>query len=582
MCDNADSYFPYKSFRRGQREFIKVLCESLKRKGITLVEAPNGMGKTSGVLTVISYLAEKGMRFLYLVRTHRQIDRVIEECRRFKELRLAAVRGKRELCRNPKAKRLSNYTSFITKCNELRKIGACPYYEASKSHPVFERCYDPLRVRSDTCPYYEALESVREGEYHALVLSYTYLLDPDVRAHIKEILREGVSLIVDEAHNLKRYWLAHLMRKVDLNELRSLFDVMCCDRGRELIASFLRSNLEYLELPKDYALRIFSGCDPPDYTPWESRVLYLNLREEVLISWKILLTREELIITRRPEETLEDILRRYHSSTLISGTWGGEEACKGEFLSRVRYVSIPLEKWGEIEVLITRDFTTRFEERRKIEYYRLATVLADLSKKIVGNMGVFTASYDVLAGLLEVGFQYLLEKPLFIEERGADVRRNLKMVERYKELSREGAILLGVQGGRNSEGEDFPGLQMTTSVVIGLQLSKPGVERELTRLLWNRHSALRNPDLIYGCRSAFQAAARPVRSPDDLGFIVLADRRFESCLKMMPSWMRRKVRLVSLEDIPSLADEFFSVRSHLFQAGRIGATYGANDHLLHS
>jgi len=197
-------------------------------------------------------------------------------------------------------------------------------------------------------------------------------------------------------------------------------------------------------------------------------------------------------------------------------------------------------------------------------------------------MGVFTASYDVLAGLLEVGFQYLLEKPLFIEERGADVRRNLKMVERYKELSREGAILLGVQGGRNSEGEDFPGLQMTTSVVIGLQLSKPGVERELTRLLWNRHSALRNPDLIYGCRSAFQAAARPVRSPDDLGFIVLADRRFESCLKMMPSWMRRKVRLVSLEDIPSLADEFFSVRSHLFQAGRIGATYGANDHLLHS
>ena len=94
VCEGIESHFPFDEFRQGQRELLAYLCRSLSGRGLTLIEAPNGIGKTATVLTAMEYLSQRiGATFLYLVRTHSQIDRVLDECRRFSMVKVAALRG---------------------------------------------------------------------------------------------------------------------------------------------------------------------------------------------------------------------------------------------------------------------------------------------------------------------------------------------------------------------------------------------------------------------------------------------------------------------------------------------------------
>ena len=90
------------------------------------------------------------------------------------------------------------------------------------------------------------------------------------------------------------------------------------------------------------------------------------------------------------------------------------------------------------------------------------------------NTGIFTASYEVSRSLMAEGLQDALEKPLFFERRGMTSKANEKLVEEFKEHALTGgAVFLGVQGGRTSEGVDFPGNQMNSVVIIGVPYAEP-------------------------------------------------------------------------------------------------------------
>jgi DNA excision repair protein ERCC-2 len=322
--------------------------------------------------------------------------------------------------------------------------------------------------------------------------------------------------------------------------------------------SLQRSRIQSLEIPRNYLIYLLREClssTPKSFEHFSKWIL-----SEVEGSKRIILEPPNLILLKEVDGSLEESLKRFKSVLLISGTWS-EEVARGEVLEELNYERISLDRWGEVASFIVRDFTTRFEERSRLEFYRVASTLAELSEAVVGNMGIFTSSYEVLQGVLDAGFENMVEKPLFIERKDMDSHELSKMISEFKSMSSIGAILLGVQGGRSSEGEDFPGLQMTASIVLGLQLSKPNTLGRVQEILWRKYTRLEDPTLINACRSAIQAAARPVRAQDDIGFIAFVDRRFSHCLGMMPPWMRRGIKYVRLEDLVPSAQEFFNRRS---------------------
>lgn len=521
--------------------------DAIERGGITVIEAPSGLGKTASVLTAISCLSEhRRARFIYAVRTHSQVSRVMEECSRFSKLKIAAFRGKGELCINWRVKRIKNNELMVETCRSLRRSGSCPYYNPKVVQMT--RCYDPLSSTSGFCPYYESVVTIRDGNYDTVVLCYPYLFDPELGLPMSFSGSE-VYLIVDEAHNIRKYWISRKIAVIDLSELEFL------PRFRDIVNSLREAGVPYLGLPRGYFLYLLRSYCPEDLN--ESIMKFLEwIISDVRSSSNILLEPPNLILVKESGEMLEEILKPFKACVLISGTWS-EKVAKGEVLGDLRYEKISLRRWGEVSSIIVKDFTTRFEERSRMEFYRIASALADLSEVIIGNMGIFTSSYDVLQGILDAGFENMLTKPLFIERKNMDSQELNKMILEFKSLSKTGAILLGVQGGRSSEGEDFPGLQMTTSIVVGMQLAKPNALGRVQEILWRKFTRLQNPNLINACRVAVQAAARPVRSSEDVGFIVFADIRFSKCLTMIPDWMKVSLRYLSLNELATAGQEFF-------------------------
>ena len=75
-----NSFFPYDNFRTNQEEFIQFVQTSLIQKKNPIVEAATGFGKTISVLSATLPIAEKfGKKIVYCCRTHKQMDRVMEE-----------------------------------------------------------------------------------------------------------------------------------------------------------------------------------------------------------------------------------------------------------------------------------------------------------------------------------------------------------------------------------------------------------------------------------------------------------------------------------------------------------------------
>jgi len=73
-------YFPYKEVRPFQDEFITTIFEAVEKGNSAIIEGSNGLGKTIAALSACLPTAlEKGLKILYVARTHRQHDRVIEE-----------------------------------------------------------------------------------------------------------------------------------------------------------------------------------------------------------------------------------------------------------------------------------------------------------------------------------------------------------------------------------------------------------------------------------------------------------------------------------------------------------------------
>ena len=75
-------YFPYTSVRPHQDEFITTVYNAVHDRRSVLIEGSNGLGKTISALSACLPVAiEKNLKILYVARTHRQHDRVIEELR---------------------------------------------------------------------------------------------------------------------------------------------------------------------------------------------------------------------------------------------------------------------------------------------------------------------------------------------------------------------------------------------------------------------------------------------------------------------------------------------------------------------
>lgn len=223
-----------------------------------------------------------------------------------------------------------------------------------------------------------------------------------------------------------------------------------------------------------------------------------------------------------------EVIMSAHASLHMSGTLTPME----EYRDSIGLpADTPLAKFpspfppGNRLILFTPDVTTRFED-----FSRDEDILARMNGYIRGVMSqekrnamAFFPSFNVMANFASL--RDGLGRELFEERRGMPQQELMGEVQRFK-LS-GGGLMFAVEGGRLSEGIDFPGKELEIAFLVGIPYPKPSAKQK---------SLLRYYDTKFGkgweytvkaptARKMLQSIGRLIRTETDRGVAVILDKR---------------------------------------------------------
>lgn len=618
---------------------MQVIESSVRAGKNICCEAPNGFGKTCVTLcSVLPWVKENKAKMLYCARTHRQLDRVMEELDAISgrhDVTGISFRGRQHMCLNQFVLENADFVAPLSEvCGQLKATGKCAYHEHMKkliaSDDPFEDMPKRILTASDVvgiakgwsvCPY-EMAKSLARGA-DVVALSYLYVFDPFIFESFMPDLGVPMSkvvLIEDEAHNVPFTALDSASDSLPVGTVRQAMKeaetysdpvsrVFCRGLAKVIleISSGMEENEERTIKPTDIYNAAVKASELAGETQIVSHMAETGLKikkgllragklprsaihrvAEFLGKWLRCAERDDyafIIASERgtgdsrkvsldllaldPTSVTSPILKLVHSSVAVSGTLSPLDAYTdmlglGPETVKVAFQS-PFGAESRLGIIV-EGLDTSYEGRNETLFQHMVEHCVAVVNATPGNTGVFASSYSIAESLLKAGLEKKLNRRLFVERQGMKTSENDIMIEDFKSRGdKGGAVLLGVQGGRNSEGGDFPGPAMESVVVVGVPYAKPTPRTEALIEYFDRRFNGRGRQYAYVLPSmtrAIQAAGRPVRRPSDRGVIVFLDKRFATryLRRFMPSWLDKVTR--TMPDDPSAVAEqvaaFFS------------------------
>ncbi|MHA1284296.1 MAG: helicase C-terminal domain-containing protein [Promethearchaeota archaeon] len=266
------------------------------------------------------------------------------------------------------------------------------------------------------------------------------------------------------------------------------------------------------------------------------------------------------IVALEPREVITPILKECYSCLNLSGTVNPYVFNKLTGLndSGKSYKGLigesPFKK-ENIIALITEGVDTKRDNRTPQMFRKMVDKIYEVLYCTPANIGIFCASYKILKGLLENGLEDVVKstnKKLFIEESGMSASENALLLEDFKSMASKsninnGGVLLGVCGGRNSEGEDYPGDYMNSVIIAGFPYHLPTPRLEAKIKYYDEVFDKQGWLLAYlypAIQRANQASGRPIRKATDKGSIIFMDRRFKDKAKWISEWIKNVLEIV--------------------------------------
>ena len=622
LPSQVEEYFPYDIVRPHQDDFINAVYNAVAGRRSVLIEGSNGLGKTISALSAVLPVAiEKKLKILYVARTHRQHDRVVEELRavfRKHQISGLSIRGRNEMCLNVFAARGAfDSKSLMEVCELLKVKGRCPYYSN-----VERRTYDYMQLqqqvasrpymgseiqrickKKEVCPY----ELVKAGlsDARVIALSYLYVFDPAIRmAFLKNLETElkKIILIVDEAHNLPETAISisgstlslFVMRTAeneanrfghkDIEEFAHFFrievekitdkisreEIISANRIIEIIQK--QGNIthprEFFEHMHEAGAAIKKSLLAEGKNPRS----YVHSMSEFLLKWLDTMddvsfinvasryfnkennkTAKLEIVALDPSKITQSVFSSTYANVIMSGTLQPLEAFARITRlpeSTVKFLAPSPFPRDHVFAAVCCGVTTSMEKRTPAMYRTMIERINEAVNSTPTNTGIFAASFEVLNQLLAEGLEDTLLKPLFHERKGMISKANEKIVSDFKACGdKGGAVFLGVQGGRTSEGVDFPGNQMNTVVVVGVPYAEPTPRIKAQIEYYDKCFNGRGREYGYilpAMKKASQAAGRPIRTLNDRGAIIFLDYRFSTsyCKSFLPSWITNGIKIL--------------------------------------
>ncbi len=201
--------------------------------------------------------------------------------------------------------------------------------------------------------------------------------------------------------------------------------------------------------------------------------------------------------------------------------------------------------------------TTRFEDLKSDPraITRLADRLVEVLQTLPVKTAVFFPSFELMHKVLEAGLQSQLPGNVFIEYHKIPMGDLWRSVEGWKK-DPEGTILIGVAGGRLSEGIDYPDEELEAVVMVGIPYPRPTAKREALRRFLDAKTGRGWQYTVDAPaqRAILQATGRMIRSENDRGIAILLDRRAPAFASVLPG-------LAPIDDLAKVTHAFYGRRA---------------------
>ena len=488
-------------------------------------------------------------------------------------------------CINLKDGTFGNTCKYYEKTCKGRKLSWRAYNivdKIKKIGPLLPDEVYKISVDAGLCPY--EVTKVLAKYADIIVGNYNYLLVDSIRNSIfgrAGIKVEDVNCIFDEAHSLPHY-AAHILsdelssasvgrakREVeafsvdDFGFLDALDDVTV-KLGGEVYGEFglnvehvigkrgiIKPLLKRLRVNDEKLLEIISELEEMGEAIRYKRaeaggnpISYLSRCAAFLADWinmagssyaryaKVEVDRDKSRRVRLGIRCLDpalaaSVINELRSAVLMSGTlWHTDYYVDVLGIERNRCENIELPSPFPREnrlIVVDMSVTTRFEERSKAQWKRIADHLERIIGQINGRVAVYFPSYAIMHEVVKAAS---FDLPFFVEKRRTKIVDLLRFLK-----SHERCVIFGVARGKISEGVDMSldGRSLLSAVVtVGLPYPKrTELQMALVKYFRERFGdkAMEYTNGIPCLNALAQSAGRLLRSPEDKGIIVMMDRR---------------------------------------------------------
>lgn len=567
-------FFPYNSFRPGQRETLRACDELLRTSKVLILKAPTGFGKTSVAIA----LGMSRAPAIHSVRTRNEITPVLRDLtllrRKLNDLKFSFIHSAHSMCPLIRTGGVEPEDFWIN-CHFLRDLGKCEYFEASKSVVLSDvesiMCSSSSHVDVvrnivrilRACPYFTLVRLALQSDY--VVVTYPYVFTEEL---FESLFQErGVvdySLIVDEAHmfvdpaTVYSYEVSESKIRVAANEVvrylggddrvggllsrllsvvtsKSSASGLCLIRSEELglddeLVEYIV--IKALEVKKVILNELLKGGTPLSLI-MNSRVAMVKVA--TLLSrltdsrFKLFTYRygDEyyFVTTAVDHEVIKEALSLYKLVIMMSGTPPPKEFVEEVLrLGGVTYVDAlelgAKSPYDSIALLLTTQLTSKFEARDESMYELYSQYIKVVDKLIKGIKLVVYPSYEFMNNVVK----YLGKG--FIEHRDTTIEDLMKSLS-------SSTLVHAVAGGKLCEGVEVTraGRSLINCVFVAGVPYPQGDDylKEVLRHLILKVSLSEAKDYVYNLNASIktlQAIGRSIRSEGDSALIVLGDRRF--------------------------------------------------------
>jgi DNA excision repair protein ERCC-2 len=463
------------------------------------------------------------------------------------------------------------------------------------------------------CPYEVMMQAAAKSD--VIILNYYHLLDIAIYAQLCTLLERDPSdilLLIDEAHNC-----GEVMQEIQSTEINEMVletaeremaglrkDVHSLDAIRHLLPGIKRF-IDGLRRSKeiedwfDPALFVRIILKESFFTSIDEVVSELIGVAEVLAEKKqnagdfriggfeqlsvffekisrALSNPAYLTIYRKegdkitlhvrnidPGAALSEIARCHYATIMVSGTFTPLQSYHQLYFSDMGDKSVTLLSLPNAfprenrKILGSADITTAYKMRQETSNTALIEEYILTFSQIPGNLAVYFPSYQLLETFAQATEYRILHKEVFLEPRDADEASLLhtKFTELPKK-NRQG-ILFAVCGGKFSEGLDYRGDMLSGAMVVGLPLAPFNNVRRMIMGYYKKRHGDEGEFLSYtlpALNKALQSLGRVLRTPEDHGVLVFADKRFleKGVFDRIPKWMQDEMIVVDVQQFSNV------------------------------